>query len=120
MTELGELEKNHDLFSKRNLRVIVVSIEDFDAAKKTQTDFPHLVVVSDKDRGLSNAVAVIHANSGPERSDTSAPTTMLIDRQGVPQWVFRPADLFSRLSPNELAEAADKHLPSTLPSKETG
>jgi peroxiredoxin len=111
MTELGELEKHHDQFAKNNLRVVVASIEDLDAAKKTQADFPHLVVVSDKDRNLSNATQVIHSHSGPEGADTSAPTTILIDRQGISRWVYRPGDLFNRLSPSELVDAAEKHLP---------
>jgi peroxiredoxin len=111
MAELGELEKYHAEFDQKNLRVIVVSIEDQDLAKKTQADFPHLLVASDKERKLSNAVEVIHVHSGPEGSDTSAPTTILIDRDGIPRWVFRPGHVFTRLSPAELVEKAGEFLP---------
>jgi peroxiredoxin len=110
MTELGQLEKHHQEFANQKLRVVVVSIEDLDLAKKTQADFPHLIVASDKDRNLSNAVQVIHPHSGPEGADTSAPTTILIDRAGVPQWVFRPGHVLTRLSPSELIDEADKNL----------
>src|SRR5438552_18846874 len=109
MAELGGLEKNHEAFAKKDLRVIVVSIEDLDDAQATQKDFPHLIVAADKERKLSNAVQVIHPQSDPKGKDTSAPTTILIDRQGVPRWVFRPGHVFTRLSWSDLLAAADKY-----------
>jgi peroxiredoxin len=110
MAELGELEKQHADFERTNLRVIVVSIEDQDLVKKTQADLPHLIVASDKERKLSNAVEVIHVQSGPEGTDTSAPTTILIDREGSVRWLFRPGHVFTRLSPSELVEKAGEFL----------
>jgi peroxiredoxin len=110
MAELGELEKRHEDFARKNLRVIVVSIESPELAKKTQADFPHLTVASDQERKLSNAVDVIHPNSGPE-GDTSAPTTILIDGNGTTKWIYRSGHVMVRLSPDELLEAADKYLP---------
>ena len=50
MVELGQLERNHQEFEKRKTRVVAVSIEGLDDAKKTQADFPHLVVVADPER----------------------------------------------------------------------
>ena len=52
MTELVQLERRHDDFSKRNTRVIVVSLEGLDDVRKTQEQFPHLTVLSDQARGL--------------------------------------------------------------------
>jgi alkyl hydroperoxide reductase subunit AhpC len=40
MTELVQLERRHEDFPKRNARVIVVSVEGLDDARKTQADFP--------------------------------------------------------------------------------
>ena len=36
MIELGELERRHEDFARRNARVIVVSMEGLDDAKRTQ------------------------------------------------------------------------------------
>ena len=59
MTELVQLERRHDEFPKRNARVIAVSVEGLDDARKTQADFPHLTVVSDEARGLGGALATL-------------------------------------------------------------
>jgi peroxiredoxin len=111
MTELGELERHHADFAKRNTRVVVVSLEGPNEAEKTQADFPHLVVVADAGRGLSTVADAIHERSNPHHDgDTSAPATLLVDRQGTVRWEFRPARYFTRLSPDELLAAIDQHL----------
>jgi alkyl hydroperoxide reductase subunit AhpC len=110
MTELGELERRHEEFDKRNTRVVVVSIEGADAAQKTQADFPHLVVVSDAGRELTNVADVIHPRSGPDGGDSATPATLLIDRQGTVRWAFRPERYITRLSPDELLAAIGQHL----------
>ena len=46
MIELGQLERRHEDFARQNARVIVVSMEGAEDAKKTQADFPHLVVLA--------------------------------------------------------------------------
>jgi peroxiredoxin len=111
MIELGQLEAKHEEFEKRQTRVIVVSVEDQEAAKKTQAEFPHLVVVSDKDRGITNALDVIHEKSAMDGSDTSAPATLIIDKSGTIRWTFRPERFFTRLSPAEVVAALDKSVP---------
>jgi peroxiredoxin len=111
MIELGQLEAKHEEFEKRQTRVIVVSVEDQEAAKKTQADFPHLVVVSDKDHGITNALDVIHKKSAMDGSDTSAPATLIIDKSGTIRWTFRPERFFTRLSPAEVVAALDKSIP---------
>lgn len=110
MIELGELERRHRDFERRQLRVIVISIEGRDDAQQTQGDFPHLLVLADADRRLASAVDVIHAKSAHDGGDTSAPTTLLIDGDGLVRWLYRSPSVFERLSPDELLAAVDEHL----------
>jgi peroxiredoxin len=110
MIELGQLEKHHAEFDKRNVRVVVSSIEGQDDAQKTQARFPHLVVVSDESRSLSNAVQVIHPGSDPHGGDTSAPTTFLIDGNGKVRWTYRSGNVTSRIAPEALLAEVDKAL----------
>jgi len=111
MIELGELESHWREFEDRKVRVVVVSVEDLEAAKATQAQFPHLVVVADAGRQLADAVGVIHLHSAPDGSDTAAPTTLLIDGGGAVRWTFRPDRVLSRLSPAEVLAAADREMP---------
>jgi peroxiredoxin len=110
MVELGELEARHSDFARRDARVVVVSIEGREDAQKTQEQFPHLVVLSDPERKLAAAADVIHKGVAPGGGDTTAPTTVLIDRQGVVRWLFRPDRHIERLSAAELLAAVDQHL----------
>ncbi len=112
MIELGQLERRNEDFARRNTRVVVSSVEGLEDAKKTQEDFPHLIVVSDKSRELTNIADVIHEKSAPDKGDTSAPATVLMDRQGTVRWTYRPDRFTSRLSPDELLAAIDQHLPA--------
>lgn len=112
MIELGQLERRHEDFARRNTRVIVVSLEGIDDAQKTQRDFPHLLVLADQERGLSGAAGLIHPHSGPGGSDTSAPTTILVDRHGKPCWLYRSGEVVARLSPDEVLQAIDVNAPS--------
>jgi alkyl hydroperoxide reductase subunit AhpC len=111
MIELGELERRHEDFARRNARVIVVSIEGATEAQQTQADFPHLLVLGDQERGLSNAAGLIHPHSAPGGGDTSAPTTILVDRRGIVRWLYRPPAAISRLSPDEVLQAVDDFFP---------
>lgn len=112
MIELGQLEGHWQEFEKRKVRVVVISVEDLETAKATQADYPHLVVVSDADRKLAEAVAVIHPQSAPDGGDTAAPTTILVDGTGIVRWTFRPDRVISRLSPAEVLDAVDKEIPA--------
>jgi alkyl hydroperoxide reductase subunit AhpC len=112
MIELGELEGQHAEFEKRKTRVLVISIEDHETAKATQKDFPHLVVVADANRKLSTALDVVHPDSAPGGGDTAAPTTVIVDGSGIVRWTFRPDRIFRRLTPAEVLEAVDKHIPA--------
>ena len=110
MTELGELEAHHEEFARRNARVVVASLDGQDEAQKTQKDFPHLVVVADPDRKLISAAEVLHPGAGPGGADAAAPTTVLIDRQGMVRSLYRPRQVISRLSANEVLAAVDADL----------
>ncbi len=112
MIELGQLERHHADFEQRNTQVVVVSVEDLEAAAKTQADFPHLVVVSDARRELTNVADVLHPHSAPDGGDTSAPATVLVDHDGVIHWTFRPERFLTRLSPEELLAAIDQQMPA--------
>ena len=112
MIELGELEAQHAEFEKRKTRVVVVSVEDQETAQATQKDLPHLVVVADSNRKLSTALDVLHADSAPGGGDTAAPTTFIVDGSGIVRWTFRPDRIFRRLTPAEVLEAVDKHIPA--------
>ena len=111
MIELVQLEARHAEFEKRGARVVVISLEDEQAAQATQAQFPHLIVVSDDERKLSAALDVIHAESAPDGGDTTAPTTFLVDGRGTVRWIFRPDRFLTRLTPEQVLAALDEHLP---------
>jgi peroxiredoxin len=113
MVELGQLERRHEDFARRNTRVIAVSVEGAEDASKTQAQFPHLVVLADQVRGLSEAAVLIHAHAGRDGSDVDAPTTILVDRHGTVRWLYRPGDVIARLPPDDVLQAIDRHMPGT-------
>lgn len=110
MIELGQLEAKHADFEKRKATVVVASLENQETARLTQADFPHLVVVADAEHKLADALAVIQTGAGLGGSDTNAPTTVLVDGNGIVRWVFRPDNFFRRLSPDEVLQALDEHV----------
>jgi peroxiredoxin len=110
MTELVQLERRHEEFPKRQARVVVVSVEGLDDARKTQVDFPHLTVISDEALGLSRAAGLIHPHAAPDGSDIDVPTTILVDRNGTVRWLYRSPSVIERLSPDDVLEAIDQHL----------
>jgi peroxiredoxin len=110
MTELVQLERRHEEFPKRNARVLVVSVEGPDLARKTQADFPHLTVLSDEGRGLSEAAGLIHPHAAPDGGDADVPTTILVDRRGIVRWLYRSPSVIARLSPDQVLEAIDREL----------
>jgi peroxiredoxin len=110
MLELGQLERRHDDFARRHARVIAVSVEGPDDARQTQADFPHLLVLSDEGRGLSDALDLIHPHAAPDGSDIDVPTTILVDRKGRVRWLYRSPGVMTRLSPDEVLQAVDEHM----------
>jgi alkyl hydroperoxide reductase subunit AhpC len=110
MTELVQLERRHEDFGKRNTRVVVASMEGLDDARKTQADFPHLLVLADEKRGLSEAATLIHPHAKPDGGDADVPTTILMDKSGMVRWLYRSPLVIARLSPDEVLQAVDQHL----------
>src|SRR4051812_17748732 len=110
MAELVQLEKRHDEFPGRNTQVVAVSVEDVDDARKTQSQFPHLTVLSDEARGLSEAAGLIHPHAAPDGGDADVPTTILVDRRGMVCWIYRSPSVIERLSPDEVLRAIDQNL----------
>lgn len=111
MIELGELEQNHPEFAWRNARVVVASADGLEESQKTQKDFPHLIVLSDPERKLIKAAEVLHPKAGQHGEDVAAPTTFLIDNQGTVRAVFRPKQVISRLSVEDVLAAVEANLP---------
>jgi peroxiredoxin len=109
MIELGQLERRHEDFARRNTRVLVVSMEGLEDAKKTQADFPHLLVLADEGRGLSEAMELVDPHAAPDGRDADVPTTILVDRHGTVRWIHR-SGVISRLSPDEVLQAVDQHV----------
>src|SRR3954470_17068765 len=109
MTELVQLERRHEDFSKRNVRVVVVSVEGLDNARKTQADFPHLTVLSDEARSLSEATALIHPHAAPDGGDADVPTTILLDRGRTVRWIYRSPSGLARLWPDEVLQAIEQN-----------
>jgi peroxiredoxin len=113
MLELGQLERRHEDFARRNTRVLVVSMEGTEDAQKTKKDFPHLLILADEGRGLSEALDIVHPKGKQHREDIDYPTTILVDRQGKVRWLYRPPRIIVRLPPDELLAAIDEHIPPT-------
>lgn len=110
LVELGQLEEHHADFEKRNVRIVAISRDNLEDAKKTQDAFPHLKVVSDADHKIADALAVIDKGHGPGGQDTNAPTTMLVDGSGAVRWIGRPNRFIVRLTPEEVLAAVDQQL----------
>ncbi len=108
MVELGQLEKHHEEFAKRQVQVVVISNDKQSTAKTTQADFPHLIVVSDADQSMAKAVQVIQSGAGPTGDDTNAPTTFLVDGAGHVRRMLRPERFLARYSPEEVLAAIDE------------
>jgi peroxiredoxin len=114
LIELGQLERRHEDFTRKHARVVVVSIEGLEDAAKTQAEFPHLLVLADEGRGLSEAAGVVHAHAAPDGRDAAAPTTILVDYMGTVRWLYRSGEVVARLSPDEVLRAIDVHVPNGL------
>jgi peroxiredoxin len=110
MIELGELEEHHDEFAKRNTRIVAVSVDNQEDSRKTKVRYPDLVVVADPDQKLIAAAEVLHPRAGQHGEDVAAPTTILIDRNGMVRSFYRPAQIISRLSAKDVLAAVDADL----------
>jgi len=102
MTQLRELEAHHAAFDKAKADVVVVSLEDVPTAAETEREFPHLKAISDERQGLSGAVDLVNRQASPEGKDIAAPTVLLVDGNGVVQWLHRPTRFIARPSTSDL------------------
>lgn len=110
MIELGQLERRHEDFARRNCRVVVVSVEGPQDASKTQADFPHLLVLADKGHSLAEAAGWLDPHHAPDGGDTETPTTILVDHHGIVHALYRPRSALVRFSPDEVLEGIDAHM----------
>ena len=97
-------------FAWRHTRVVVASLEGPEEAQKTQKDFPHLVVVADPERKLITAAEVLHPKAGKGGEDAAAPTTIVIDKQGMVRSLLRTRQILSRPSADEVLAVVDAEL----------
>lgn len=111
MVELVQLERHHQEFADRQVRVVAISNDDQPTSQVTQADFPHLVIVSDAEQNMAQAMQTIQVGADPNGGDTNAPTTFLVDGQGNVRWFRRPERFMTRLSPREVLAAVDENLP---------
>jgi hypothetical protein len=91
--------------------VLVASLDNLDDSKKTQAEFPHLTVLADQKRGLSEAAGLIHPHIAPDGGDADAPTTIFVDRSGTVRWLYRSPSVIARLSPDEVLQEVDRKMP---------
>ena len=108
MMELGQLEKRHEEFAKRNVRVLAISNDNQETAKLSQAKMPHVTFVADAQQTMAKAIQVIDAGKGPKWTDTNAPTTFLIDGAGKVRWMFRADNFVERADPDVIFAAIDK------------
>jgi peroxiredoxin len=108
--ELGQLEAHRADFTRRGVRIVAVSLEGLEEAAATHATFPHLTVVADRHGNLSSTVGVVLPRSSPAKHDTAAPTTVLVDPDGVVRWIHRPMNYLVRLPAAEMLAAVDKYL----------
>ena len=111
MIELGQLEARHQDFDARHVRVVAVSMDGPEDSRWMQDQFPHLVIVSDKDEGLAKAAGTLAPQRSKDGGDTNAPTTIFIDRRGEVRQVKRPDRFLERFSPDEVLAAAKESFP---------
>ena len=109
MKELVQLQRKHEEFAKRKVRVVAVSDDDPETARKTQRDFHPLVIVSDPDQVIAKAMDVIHPGADkPGGGEPNAPTTFFVDGEGYVRRFYRPESYLRRLSPAEVLAAIDE------------
>jgi peroxiredoxin len=110
MIELGELERRHQDFDQRNVRIFAISSDPLEDARLNQADFPHLKLISDEGLNMAKAVGMVHTGAAPGGKDTNAPTTLLVDGSGTVRWLERPSNFFGRIPPDQLLGAIDANL----------
>jgi peroxiredoxin len=108
LDELNERLENSRDFQERGARVVAVSLDGRADAAKTQKKFPNLLIVADHDGDLiRNARLLDEDGYSPTGGPLAAPTTVVLDREGVVRWVFRPTRYLERPPPGKVLAAMD-------------
>jgi len=110
MIELGQLEAKHEDFAKRNTQVVAVSLDNREDSAETQKKFSHLVIVSDEKENMAKAAEIIAPQRSKTGGDTLAPTTVLLDHDGVVRWISRKDTFMERPEPEEVLKAVDDNI----------
>lgn len=82
------------------------------ASQQTQAEYPHLTIVSDRDRNLIHALGAVHPHGFSDGSDAAAATAILVDPQGTVRWLYRPDRATAPPSADELLAAVARYLPA--------
>jgi peroxiredoxin len=113
IAELRELERQHGDFDQKQVKLYVISNDDLTAAKQTQAEMPHLIVLSDADQSAARALQLIHPRASNTGEDTNAPTTILVDDQGKVRWIARNRNFLQRFTTKQLLDVIDQHRPTS-------
>ena len=109
-SSLVSSKRHQEEFARRNTRVVAVSLDNREDTAKTARKFPHLVILSDEERGLAGPAEVVGPHGSRDGKETASPTTILIDRRGPVRWVFRPDRFIERLTAEEVLARVDEYL----------
>jgi peroxiredoxin len=109
MVELGELNDEIRELTRREARVVAVSVDGLQDTLEVQKRFPNLLILSDENQSLVNALHAIHRGAGPGSKDIAAPTTVIVNRAGYIEWTFRPSRHIERLAVPEVIDALERH-----------
>ena len=110
MMELGQLQEHHAEFANKNARIIAVSMDTPEDASKTQEQFRDLVILSDPNSSLIESIKAVHPHAGPGGIDATAPTTIILDKDGKIRWIDREDRFIARPSPQEVLSALEKNI----------
>lgn len=107
--ELANLQSEHASFAERGVRLVGVSLSDAAAARATAERHPDLLILRDDRQELLDRLNLYLDDQRGEAARL-APTTILLDREGLVRYVHRPARVSARLSPGPLLALVERHL----------
>ncbi len=103
-------------FQKRGVDLVAVSVDppEVSARLKRKLKADAVTFVSDRALQLIDALNLRHEGAMPrmfrhERGrDTALPTLVLVDRQGIIRWVYRPENYRLRAQPEKILAEIDR------------
>jgi peroxiredoxin len=108
MIELGELDRHAADFAARGAKMCAISVDGLEDTKAVQAKFPSILLVSDESQSMSKALGTMHEGAKPGGGDVSAPTTVIVDAQGVVRFLYRPGNVAERIGSQKLLEELDR------------